>query len=384
MKVFVGMSGGVDSSVAAMLLKKQGFDVEGVSLLMFETRIARKEKNPRSCCSLESVKDAARTAQAIGIPHRVADARDIFIEKVIEPFALAYSKGRTPNPCILCNRHVKFPVLLDAAIKGGADLIATGHYARLKATPEGPVLSRAADPKKDQSYVLYAQDKEELKRLALPLGGLKKEDVRRIAREAGLPVFDRPESQEICFIEGRDYPAMVRELCPAALAGGPILDETGKRIGTHDGICRYTIGQRKGLGGHRDSHDPKPLYVYRIDAAENAVYAGDRQKAFAREITVGELSWLMDGWDGILKKGNQGEKGFRFFGAGVKVRSMMRPAPASVYVSAFSGTARVVFDSPQWAAAPGQSAVFYDGDAVIGGGIILEKKEEEGGKTAGA
>ena len=364
MKVLVGMSGGVDSSVAALLLKKQGFHVEGASLLMFETRLSRKD--PRSCCSLESVKDAARTARAIGIPHRVIDARDGFIEKVIEPFALSYSRGRTPNPCILCNRHVKLPVLLDAAIKEGPDFfIATGHYARIKTTPKGPVLSVAADPKKDQSYVLYAQAKEDLARLVLPLGGLRKEDVRRVAREAGLPVFDRPESQEICFIEGRDYPAMIRELCPAAMAGGPILDETGRQIGTHEGICRYTIGQRKGLGGCRDSHDPKPLYVYRIDAAKNTVYAGGREKAFAGMIEVGGLNWLIGGWVRLEK-----------FRAGVKVRSTMPPAPATVFVSGFTGPARIVFDSPQWAAAPGQSAVFYDGGAVIGGGIILEKEGE--------
>ncbi len=367
MKVIVGMSGGVDSSVAALLLKRQGFEVEGVSLLMFETRTARKD--PRSCCSLESVKDAARTAQAIGIPHRIVDARDSFIEKVIEPFALSYSKGHTPNPCILCNRHVKFPVLLDAAAEAGADLIATGHYARIKAGPGGPVLSRAADPGKDQSYVLYAQARGQLRSLMLPLGGMKKEDVRLMAKEAGLPVFDRPESQEICFIEGKDYPAMVRELCPSALARGPILDETGRRIGTHEGICRYTIGQRKGLGGQRDSHDPKPLYVYRIDAARNAIYAGGREKAFASVLEAGGLNWLRDIWDGPSKKEF-------FFRAGVKVRSTMPPAMAAVFVSGPAGTARIAFDSPQWAAAPGQSAVFYDGDDVIGGGIILEKEGE--------
>ena len=366
MKVLVGMSGGVDSSVAALLLKKQGYEVEGVSLLMFETRLHHKNKktlnDPRSCCSLESVKDAARTAETIGIPHRLLDARDIFIEKVIEPFALAYSKGRTPNPCILCNRHVKIPVLFEAALKEGADFIATGHYARLQETPEGPLLSRGVDARKDQSYVLYAQRKEELQRLLLPLGGFKKEEVRRMAGTSGLPVFDRPESQEICFIEGRDYPAMIKELCPAALARGPILDETGRKIGAHEGICRYTIGQRKGLGGRRDSHDPKPLYVYRIEAAGNIIYAGGKEKAFASEFEVGGLNWLIDGWDRLES-----------FRAGVKVRSMMPPAQATVFVSGFPDGARVVFESPQWAAAPGQSAVFYDGDAVIGGGIILEK-----------
>ena len=361
MKVLVGMSGGVDSSVAALLLKKQGYDVEGVSLLMFETRLECKD--PRSCCSLDSVKDAARTAHAVGIPHRILDARDAFIEKVIGPFAAAYSKGETPNPCILCNRHIKFPVLFEAAAREGAGLIATGHYARIKTTPSGPVLSRAVDPKKDQSYVLYSQTREELKKLIFPLGEFKKEEVRHMAREAGLPVFDRPESQEICFIEGKNYSAMIKELCPAALERGPVLDETGKMIGAHEGICRYTIGQRKGLGGKRDSHDPKPLYVYRIDAGRNAIYAGNRERAFSTAMEVGGMNWLMDGWS-VLDK----------FKAGVKVRSTMQPAPATVYVS--GGAARVLFDAPQWAAAPGQSAVFYDGEDVIGGGIILESKTE--------
>ncbi len=353
------MSGGVDSSVAALLLKNQGFEVEGLSLLMFETR-GGEAADPRSCCSLEAVADAAETARAIGIPHAVVDARDIFIEKVIEPFALAYSKGLTPNPCILCNRHVKIPLLIGAANERGADFIATGHYARISRDGQTMRLAAALDGKKDQSYVLYAQEIEELRRLVLPLGELDKREVRRMAREAGLPVFNRPESQEICFAGGKDFMGMVKAVVPGCPREGPILDEAGRRIGTHSGISGYTIGQRKGLGGGRGrlcGQDPRPLYVYRIDAAGNAVYAGAREKAFMKTIEVEDLNWLTDE-----------HRWMRGFEAAVKVRSMMRPQPAMVYP--VGEGARVEFEEAQWAPAPGQSAVFYDGQTVIGGGII--------------
>ncbi len=369
-RVVVGMSGGVDSSVAALLLKNRGFEVEGLSLLMFETR-GGGQQDPRSCCSLESVADAARTASIIGIPHRAIDCRDIFIEKVIEPFALAYSNGLTPNPCILCNRHVKIPLLLEAANERGAEFIATGHYARMRQHGEGPELMSALDEKKDQSYVLYAQKKEELQRLLLPLGDLGKQDVRKLAGEAGLPVFNRPESQEICFVQGKDYLGMVRALVPGSLAEGPILDGDGKQIGAHSGISGYTIGQRKGLGGNRrkpGGRDPNPLYVYRIDASRNAIYAGPKEKAFVKTIEAEGVNWLLPG-----------HRGMQEFEAGVKVRSMMRPARARVYPLGANENARIEFQGPQWAPAPGQSAVFYDGRSVIGGGVIKPWQSDEKG-----
>ncbi|MDA8169614.1 MAG: tRNA 2-thiouridine(34) synthase MnmA [Nitrospiraceae bacterium] len=352
MKVLVGMSGGVDSSVSAYILKQQGFEVEGVSLLLFETR---GRKDPRSCCSLETVAEAGRTAEAIGIPHKVINARDLFMERVIGPFAGAYAQGLTPNPCILCNRHVKFPILLAEAEKCGADFIATGHYARVGREGGETALKRGADQGKDQSYVLYMLRKDELERLLLPLGGLRKTEVRQMAREAGLPVFNKPESQEICFVDGKDYLPLVRALEPGSAASGPVLDSSGVRIGTHKGLYAYTIGQRKGLGVSR----PEPLYVYRIDPGENTVYVGPREKALIRRFEAGGLNWLMSGYEG---------RDF-LFRAEVKVRSMMRASPARVW-SEGKDAVHVEFDSPQWAPAPGQSAVFYEGERVAGGGTI--------------
>ncbi|GAB4388499.1 MAG: tRNA 2-thiouridine(34) synthase MnmA [Thermodesulfovibrionales bacterium] len=347
MKVLVGMSGGVDSSVAAWLLKEQGHDVEGLSLVLFETR---GRTDPRACCSLASVEDAARTAEVIGIPHGSLDMRDEFISRVIEPFVQAYTMGLTPNPCVLCNREIKFPALLREAQKRGTDLIATGHYAMVERQGVGAALKKGADAGKDQSYVLYALRPEELARLVLPLGGLRKAQVREIAAALGLPAAKRPESQEICFVEAGDYPGFVSALEPSAEKPGPIYDMAGRRLGTHRGIFRYTVGQRKGLG----LASPEPLYVARIDAAENAVFVGPREAALSREFAVGEINWL-------VKK----TEGFR---AAVKVRSMMEAAAATVRPE--GGRARVVYDKPQWAAAPGQSAVFYEGDAVLGGGVI--------------
>jgi tRNA-specific 2-thiouridylase len=345
MKVIVGMSGGVDSSMAAYLLKKQGYEVEGLSLILFETR---GRKDPKSCCSLEAINDAAETAARIGISHRVINARDAFIEKVIEPFVLGYKRGITPNPCILCNRHIKFPVLLGEADASGAGFVATGHYARVG---EG-LLKTGVDGSKDQSYVLYALRKEEISRLILPLGDFLKTDVRKMARESGLPVFGRPESQEICFIAGKDYTPVIKELSPESVVPGHIINEEGKIIGAHKGIYAYTIGQRKGLG----ISSPYPLYVTKIDAGDNSVHVGRREAAMRREFEVFDLNWF------IYKKDD--------FRAAVKVRSMMKAAPALIKIA--KDCVRVIFDKPEWAPAPGQSAVFYEGDKVIGGGIIGE------------
>jgi tRNA-specific 2-thiouridylase len=278
------------------------------------------------------------------------DARDTFIELVIEPFVESYLKGLTPNPCILCNRYIKFPLLLNEAEKRKAEFIATGHYARVEHLNGVSLLKKGIDQKKDQSYVLYVLRQEELRRLVLPLGDYTKQDVRAIAKELGLPVFKRPESQEICFVEDRNYFKFIDKLNPMANKPGPILDAKGTVIGTHEGIYKYTIGQRKGLG----ISSPQPLYVTKIDVTKNAIYVGQKDDAMSREFLVHDLNWL------IPKKEE--------FRAEVKVRSMMQAAPASVHL--LDSTVKVVFDEPQWAPAPGQSAVFYDGDTVIGGGII--------------
>ncbi|MEJ2695836.1 MAG: tRNA 2-thiouridine(34) synthase MnmA [Candidatus Sulfobium sp.] len=357
-RVIVGMSGGVDSSVTAWLLRECGFDVEGISFVLWE---ARNRRNPAACCSLEAVEGASETARHLGIGHLSLDVREEFIEKVIDPFVDQYTRGLTPNPCILCNRHIKFPFLLREAERRGAEFIATGHYARVQrnsgvASGEGSgnldtKLKKSIDAGKDQSYVLYGLRPEELRRLVLPLGEYRKQEVREIARAMRMAAAERPESQEICFIENNNYAAFIENLLPSAGEPGPVLDAAGQVVGTHKGIYRYTLGQRKGLG----IASLEPRYVTRIDSERNSIVVGQKEEARIRGILVRDLNWLSAPRDDRFR-------------ATVKVRSMMRDRPASVEIS--NGEARVAFDEPQWAPAPGQSAVFYDGDTVMGGGVI--------------
>ena len=281
------MSGGVDSSVTAYLLKEKGYEVEGVSFILWKDR---SRSDLTTCCSLEAMEDASKTAFHIGISYSTIDARDDFTVKVIEPFIHAYTAGSTPNPCVLCNRFIKFPFLMKEAEKRGAEYISTGHYARVepaKSKEHGAkseerraksknnsehlhdyfLIKKGVDPKKDQSYVLYILRQEELKRLILPLGYYRKDEVRRIACELNLLTAERTESQEICFIEGRNYFKFIERLSPVTGKTGPVVDMNGKVIGTHKGIHGYTIGQRKGLG----ISSPEPLYVVKIDAHNNTL-----------------------------------------------------------------------------------------------------------------
>lgn len=348
-KVIVGMSGGVDSSVTAYLLKEAGYEVEGLSFILYEARL---KGTFTGCCSVEAINDAQRTAESIGVRHNRIDLRNEFMEKVIDPFIEAYSKGLTPNPCILCNRYIKFPHLLRFADEKGAEFIATGHYAKVERNGF-PQLKKGIDPKKDQSYVLYILGREELERLTLPLGCKTKEEVRKIALSLNLPAAKRPESQEICFIEDRKYFRLLNDIMPPS--EGPIIEAgTGKVLGKHRGIHLFTIGQRKRLG----ISSGRPLYVVRIDPFERAVYVGPKDMALKREFEVEDMNWLIHEYS--IKKE---------FRATVKVRSMMKDEPATVTILD-DDTLRVSFDEPQWAPAPGQSAVFYDKDTVIGGGII--------------
>jgi tRNA-specific 2-thiouridylase len=386
-KVIVGISGGVDSSVAAYLLKKQGYEVEGLSLILWD---GENQNAFTACCSLQAIQEASKAARHLGIPYTAIDVRKSFTENVIENFVDAYTRGSTPNPCILCNRFIKFPFLLKEAEKRGAEYISTGHYAKVeKSQMSGSeifFLKKGDDPGKDQSYVLSVLKQGDLKRLILPLGYYRKAEVRKIAQELNLPAAKRSESNEICFIEGRNYFKFIEKFSPSPGNPGPIIDMNGRVIGTHRGIHGYTIGQRKGLG----ISSKEPLYVTKIDALNNVIYAGTCEAAKKREFFVKDLNWapfypslLMLDKAGSRKGGEGRLPDFR---ASVKVRSMMRDEPATILLvssqesavsskgqdtCASSEVVQVVFDEPQWAPAPGQSAVFYNRDIVIGGGIII-------------
>ena len=375
-KVLVGMSGGVDSSVSAHLLKNQGYDVEGLSFILYKesARDSMPCRPTQSTCTSQAIHEALHVASHLGIPHTIIDIRKDFSNNVIHPFINEYLKGSTPNPCILCNRFIKFPFLLQEAEKRGAQYIATGHYARVEKvqSPKSKVqnlLKKGTDVKKDQSYVLHVLTQEELKRLILPLGSYKKDTVKNIASELGLSTAKRPESQEICFIKDQNYASFIERFTSVKGKPGHIMDISGRVLGTHKGIYSYTIGQRKGLG----ISSPKPLYVVNIDRGKNMIQVGPQGSAKKKDFFVIDVNWIVP---------VPSEK----FRASVKVRSMMKDEPATIHIDSnppsppfskgglggLSGkVVRVVFDEPQWAPAPGQSAVLYDGNVVIGGGVII-------------
>ncbi|MDH4028034.1 MAG: tRNA 2-thiouridine(34) synthase MnmA, partial [Nitrospirota bacterium] len=299
------------------------------------------------------------------IEHRTIDVRDAFYHHVIEDFCASYIKGITPNPCILCNEHIKFAFLMKEAERSGAELIATGHYARIDRPqhrsaaapqdrdPKRFLLKKGVDLKKDQSYVLYVMKQEELAKTVFPLGEMNKEETRSIARKLGLATALRPESQEICFVGNADYADFIRGFSPDALTPGPVVDINGRTIGEHRGIAHYTIGQRKGLG----ISSLKPHYVAEIDIDKNTIIAGAREDAMKKSFTVSRLNWISI--SDLLQP----------MRADVKIRSTSKERPATIRPGE-NRTVLVDFDEPQWAPAPGQSAVFYSGDHVIGGGII--------------
>lgn len=349
-KAIVAMSGGVDSSVAAYLLKQDGYEVIGVSFELWDKRDAKKFS---TCCSIETVEIAKSVALRLGIEHHTIDVRDAFYRYVIEDFCGSYIAGVTPNPCILCNKHIKFDFLLQKARETGADVIATGHYARVGRVRGRLLLKKGVDPKKDQSYVLYVMTQEQLSKTLFPLGNMIKEETRALANEVGLESALRPESQEICFVGDGNYTDFMKDFAPEALKPGDILDTEGKVVGTHKGIAFYTIGQRKRLG----VSSLKPLYVSGIDRVNNTITVGSRDDAVRKRLRVKDLNWIAVETltDPLM--------------AGVKIRSTMREEPATI-IPQGDGTVTIEFDEPQWAPASGQSAVFYDGDTVIGGGVI--------------
>lgn len=354
------MSGGVDSSVAAYLLQKQGFDVIGLSFELWDRRDLRSSS---VCCSTETINLAKSVAGRLGIPHYTSDVRDAFYRHVIEDFCESYIRGLTPNPCILCNKYIKFDFLLKKAAELGADIIATGHYARTAKSPASDtsgrphadrnLLLKGVDHNKDQSYVLYVMKQEELARTVFPLGEMKKEETREIAKQLGLATALRAESQEICFVGDDKYSDFIKSFSPEALKPGPILDTGGKILGEHKGIAFYTIGQRKGLG----ISALKPHYVAEIDRQKNTIIVGSRQDAMKKRFNVGQLNWISI--DSLTKP----------IRAHVKMRSTMKERAADI-VPVDKNRVIVEYDEMQWAPASGQSAVFYDRDIVIGGGII--------------
>ncbi|MFH1501554.1 MAG: tRNA 2-thiouridine(34) synthase MnmA [Candidatus Eisenbacteria bacterium] len=351
MRIAVAMSGGVDSSVAALMLLEQGHDVFGLTMRLWSC--GDDEEGPKVCCGPESVRSAARVASTLGITHHALSMHRSFEDAVVSHFVAEYGAGRTPNPCVRCNELMKFEELLARARGLGADALATGHHARVRRGASGaPELWRALDADKDQTYFLYRVTREQLDHVLFPVGELQKDDVRARAREAGLAVADRAESQDVCFVPGGDLETFLRERAPHAVRPGAIVDREGTVIGEHRGFGLYTVGQRKGLALSR----PRPAYVLAVNPEANTVVVGDDEDLLSQSLEAHDAHWI------------PGEAPGTEFRADAKVRSTAAAAPCSVRVD--GDRVAVLFDAPQRALAPGQSVVLYRGDAVLGGATI--------------
>jgi tRNA-uridine 2-sulfurtransferase len=352
--VLVGMSGGVDSSVAAALLVRAGYRVVGITLNVWpegeDVGVIERED---ACCALGAVEDARRVCAALDVPHYVVNFRDTFRRYVIDNFVDEYRHGRTPNPCVRCNQFIKFDALLAKAEALGAEYVATGHYARITRLPDGRFgLLKAVDERKDQSYVLYVMSQKRLARTMFPLGDQTKEETRRLAEELQLHVAGKSESQEICFVPTRDYRDYLRAHEPAALTPGPIVNHDGAELGRHSGVAFYTVGQRRGLGVASST----PLFVSEIQPETNTLVVGDEALLYRDKAHVERPNWVaIERLDGPLR---------------ISAKARYKAAEVAATIEPDGERVRVVFDEPQRAITPGQTIVFYDGDLVVGGGTI--------------
>ncbi|MBR6171652.1 MAG: tRNA 2-thiouridine(34) synthase MnmA [Eubacterium sp.] len=356
----IAMSGGVDSSVAAKLTLDRGYSCTGCTMRLYENDMIGMDLLD-TCCSLKDTRDARAVCDKLGIPYFIFHYENEFTEKVIEPFVASYERGETPNPCINCNRHLKFHSLYQRAKEMGCGYIVTGHYARITEEKGHFYLRKAVDPDKDQSYVLYDLKEEQLAHTLFPLGDHRKEETRAIASEMGFVNAKKKESQDICFVPDGDYGAMICRFRGKEYPEGPFLDMEGNQLGIHKGIIHYTIGQRRGLGIPAD----RRLYVVKLDICRNAVILGDDKDLYRRGLVIRNFHWIT----GEIPSGEMR--------CTAKIRYQKKEAPAVLQLpEKEGGTARLLFDEPQRAITPGQSAVCYDGDIVLGGGIIQQTEED--------
>jgi len=357
--VVVAMSGGVDSSVAAALLVEQGYNCIGVMMRLW-AETGAGEGSTNKCCSLESVNDARRVADQLGIPFYLINVEQPFKQNVVDLFIDGYSAGLTPNPCLACNRHIRFDYLLNYARRLGADYLATGHYARLRRQPDGTVhLLAGVDAGKDQSYVLSVMGQDELQDVLFPIGDYPKSAVRQMAAAQGLPIASKHDSMDLCFLADDDYRRFLQDWAPAAMQPGQIVDRAGKVLGAHNGLPNYTIGQRKGLG---IGGVAEPLYVLELDSTRNALVVGTLDELGQRELLATGVNWTLDT---PVADGYRGQ---------CKIRYRSTAADCTLYPQP-NGDVRVLFDAPLRDITPGQGAVFYNGDHCLGGGIIAREPQ---------